>query len=92
MRAPYQAMRRGASLYGLVNRRLQQAGVQPVGRHGPHIFRHGLAVNLLRAGVSMKSIGDILGHKSADSTAVYLKLATEDLRSVALDLPGEVSR
>jgi integrase/recombinase XerD len=92
MHAPYRAMRRGGSLYRLVDRRLQQAGVRPVGRHGPHIFRHGLAVNLLRAGVSMKSIGDILGHKSVDSTAVYLKLATEDLRAVALNLPREVSR
>lgn len=40
----------------------------------------------------MKQIGDILGHRSADSTAVYLKLATEDLRAVALEIPTEVTR
>nr|WP_281059228.1 hypothetical protein [Mesorhizobium sp. M1A.T.Ca.IN.004.03.1.1] len=39
-----------------------------------------------------KIIGDLLGHRSIASTAPYLKLATEDLRAIALDLPGtEVS-
>jgi hypothetical protein len=33
-------------------------------------------------------IGDVLGHRATASTAVYLKLATEDLRKVALDVPG----
>jgi site-specific recombinase XerD len=85
-------MRRGGSLYNLINRRMQRAGVKPAGKHGPHIFRHAFAVSLLRAGVSVKSIGDLLGHRSADSTTVYLKLATEDLRAVGLNLPGEVNR
>jgi integrase/recombinase XerD len=38
----------------------------------------------------VKEIGDVLGHRSAASTAVYLKLATEDLRAVALEIPAEV--
>jgi hypothetical protein len=36
-------------------------------------------------------IGDILGHRSAASTMAYLKLATDDLRAVGLDLPAGVS-
>ena len=36
-------------------------------------------------------IGDVLGHRAERSTAPYLKLATEDLRSVALDLPAGVT-
>jgi site-specific recombinase XerD len=55
---------------------------------GPHCLRHSLAVQLLRAGVSLKAIGDVLGHRSVESTCVYLRLATEDLRDVALSLPG----
>lgn len=54
---------------------------------GPHCLRHSLAVQLLREGVSLKAIGDVLGHRSLESTCVYLRLATEDLRDVALDLP-----
>jgi hypothetical protein len=40
--------------------------------------------------VPVKEIGDVLGHRAADSTLAYLKLATEDLRAVALEIPTEV--
>jgi hypothetical protein len=40
--------------------------------------------------VPLKVIGDVLGHRSEKSTAVYLKLATEDLRTVGLNIPEEV--
>jgi len=55
--------------------------------HGPHCLRHSYAVHLLRQGTSLKTIGDLLGHRSAESTCVYLRLAVEDLRDVALNLP-----
>jgi site-specific recombinase XerD len=55
---------------------------------GPHCLRHSYAVRLLRRGVSLKTIGDLLGHGTMESTTVYLRLAVEDLRGVALDLPG----
>jgi site-specific recombinase XerD len=42
---------------------------------------------MLRASVPQKVIGDLLGHRSAESTVPYLKLATEDLRAIALDVP-----
>jgi hypothetical protein len=37
--------------------------------------------------VSRKVIGDLLGHRSEESTLAYLKLATEDLRAIALEIP-----
>jgi integrase/recombinase XerD len=55
--------------------------------HGAHCLRHSLAVRLLRRGVSVKAIGDVLGHRHVESTCVYLRLAVEDLREVALSLP-----
>jgi integrase/recombinase XerD len=58
---------------------------------GPHCMRHSYAVHLLRQGVSLKTIGDVLGHRSAEATCVYLRLAVEDLRDVALPLPNEMS-
>jgi integrase/recombinase XerD len=54
---------------------------------GPHCLRHSLAVHLLRQGTSLKAIGDLLGHRSAESTCVYLRLHVDDLRDAALDLP-----
>ena len=89
--APYRALRGAASLYHIITRRLAAVGVHPTGKRGAHTLRHALAGRLLRSGVPLKVIGDVLGHRSARSTAVYLKLATDDLRSVALDLPGRVS-
>jgi site-specific recombinase XerD len=84
-RAPYRPLR---NLHGEIHRRLLAAGVKPTGKSGPHIFRHARAVEMLRASVPQKLIGDVLGHPSTEATIPYLKLATEDLRSIALDVPG----
>jgi integrase/recombinase XerD len=89
--APYRPLAISTPLHGVVSRRLAAVGVVPTGKHGTHALRHARAVSLLRGGVSLKVIGDVLGHRSERSTAVYLKLATEDLRSVALDLPTKVA-
>jgi integrase/recombinase XerD len=89
--APYRPLSYGTHLHGVVSRRLAAVGVVPAGKHGSHALRHARAISLLRGGVSLKVIGDVLGHRSAQSTAAYLKLATEDLRSVALDLPVQVA-
>jgi site-specific recombinase XerD len=88
--APYQGFADGSSLYTLVRRRLDAAGVQPAGKRGPHAFRHARAVSLLRCAVPLKIIGDVLGHQSASSTTPYLKLATEELRDVALEIPARL--
>jgi site-specific recombinase XerD len=84
-RAPYRPLR---NLHSEVHRRLLAAGVKPPGKCGPHIFRHARAVEMLRASVPQKIIGDLLGHRSTEATIPYLKLATEDLRAIALDVPG----
>lgn len=58
---------------------------------GVHCLRHSYAVHLLRSGISLKTIGDLLGHRTLESTCVYLRLAVEDLREVALGLPTDVT-
>jgi site-specific recombinase XerD len=57
------------------------------GAKGPHVLRHSLAVHLLRRGVPLTTIGDVLGHRGAESTNVYLRLHVEDLRDASLPLP-----
>lgn len=89
--APYRALRNSTSLHGIVTRRLAAVGVFPTGKRGAHLLRHSRAVSLLRGGVPLKVIGDVLGHRAERSTTPYLKLATEDLQSVALDLPAGVT-
>jgi integrase len=87
-RVPHGPFSCGSSLYSVVQRRLRKAGIEIQGKSGPHTIRYARAISLLRATVRLKTIGDVLGHRSAAATEVYLKLATDDLRSVALELPN----
>lgn len=58
---------------------------------GVHCLRHSYALHLLRQGTPLKTIGDVLGHRSTESTCVYLRLDVEELRQVALGLPSPAS-
>jgi integrase/recombinase XerD len=89
--APYRPFTSGSSLYSRARCRIDTAGISAAGKRGPHAFRHARATSLMHASVPLKEIGDLLGHRSADSALIYLKLATEDLREVALEIP-EVKR
>lgn len=88
--APYRPLRKGGSIYSQIRNWIESAGVVASSRRGPHAFRHARAVSMLRARVSLKEIGDVLGHRSVISTMTYLKLAVEDLRAIALEVPVEV--
>jgi site-specific recombinase XerD len=55
---------------------------------GPHALRHTAATRMRAAGHSLKGIADVLGHKSVDTTTIYVKLDVEALRAVALPWPG----
>jgi len=85
-KAPYRAFRTG-TLYAALQERIRAAGVTPQGKRGTHTFRHARAVSLLERGTSLKVIGDVLGHRSIQSTMTYLKLDAETLRGVALEIP-----
>jgi hypothetical protein len=45
----------------------------------------------MKQGVSVKVIGDLLGHRDIESTSVYLRLNVDDLRDVALSVPATFS-
>ena len=59
-----------------------------IASQGVHCLRHSYALHLLRSGLPLKTIGDLLGHRTLESTCVYLRLATDDLRDVPLNLPA----
>ena len=89
VRAPHGAFPWGGSLHTIIQRRIKQAGIEVKGRHGAHAFRFARATSLLNAAVPLKAIGDLLGHRSAESTHIYLRLETDDLRAISIDLPGK---
>jgi integrase len=87
MHAPRSALVTKSAIHSLFREHMARIGIQLNGKRGPHVFRHARAASLLRAGVPLKTVGDLLGHRHASSTAVYLKLDDQQLRKVALSLP-----
>jgi len=85
--APFRPMDRG-TLYLIVARRLR--AVSPsLAHYGPHALRHACATHLLEQGLSLKEIGDHLGHRHPDTTRIYAKVDLARLRQVAdFDLGG----
>ena len=56
---------------------------------GPHALRHGAAQHLLDHGLSLKEVGDYLGHRSVSATATYAKVQLDTLREVGdINLEG----
>jgi len=69
-------------LYDIVYGRLKARGIVSP-RRGPHALRHACATRLVAQGLSLKEIGDHLGHRSAMSTRVYAKVDLAGLREAA---------
>lgn len=77
-----------SAFWQIVNRRLRPLGLS-LAHQGPHALRHACATRLLNQGLSMKHIGDHLGHRSPAATSLYAKVDLAGLRQVAdFDLTG----
>jgi site-specific recombinase XerD len=72
-----------AAISGRARHYLLKAGID-VPRPGSHTLRHTTVQRLVDADFDLKTIGDFIGHRSADSTQIYAKVAVEALREVAL--------
>lgn len=71
-----------------VAKRMRRMGLS-IPHPGPHALRHACATHLLAQGLSLKEIGDYLGHKKPDATRIYAKVDFSGLRQVAdFDLGG----
>lgn len=79
--APIQPLSR-AGLWHIVGRRLRALSVK-LKHYGPHSLRHACATHLLAQGLSLKEVGDHLGHRSPSATRTYAKVDIVGLRQVA---------
>ena len=59
------------------------AGIK-VPRPGSHTLRHSCVQRLVESDVAFKAIGDYVGHRRAESTLVYAKVALHRLRQLAI--------
>jgi site-specific recombinase XerD len=85
---PTRPLSRGA-LYNLTRKRFKTLGI-PAVHYGPHALRHSCATRLAAEGVSLKAIGDHLGHRSPSATRIYAKVDLPALRQVAAFDLGEL--
>lgn len=86
-RAPIHGFTQSTTVSAIVRRALIRTGIDSV-RKGAHLFRHTLATDLLREGASFDEIGELLRHRSPNTTAVYAKVDLVALRTLALPWPG----
>jgi integrase/recombinase XerD len=75
------------SLGRAVYRRFRALGLT-LPHYGAHMLRHACASHLLSQGLSLKEIGDHLGHSDPDVTRIYAKVDLAALRAVG-DVPLE---
>jgi site-specific recombinase XerD len=85
---PFRPLSRGA-LYHLTQRGFTALAIQTSHR-GPHALRHACAAHLVVEGLSLKAIGDHLGHRSTSATRIYAKVDLPALREVAAFDLGEL--
>jgi site-specific recombinase XerD len=88
-KAPIRGFRGSSGIGSIVRHCLLRAGLD-ASTYGAHQFRHGLATELLRQGASLGEIGELLGHRSPETTKIYTKVDLDALRTLAWPWPGGV--
>jgi site-specific recombinase XerD len=87
--APIGAPLTSAVVTRAVQRAFHRSGLEVASR-GAHTLRHTAATAMVRAGVSLKAVADVLRHRSLDTTALYTKVDLPRLRDVARPWPEGV--
>ena len=84
VRSPHQALSSGG-----VSRAVEAAATRAgLGRVGAHLLRHTVATEMVRAGVPLPDVGQVLRHRRLTTTAIYAKVDRDGLRQLARRWPG----
>lgn len=86
-RAPRRGFSSSVAICTIVRRAIGRAGLRTPTK-GAHLLRHSLATDLLRRGASLAEIGELLRHRSPDTTVLYAKVDIASLREIAPPWPG----
>jgi site-specific recombinase XerD len=80
--APHRGFAHPSTVSTIARRALERAGLHPRSK-GAHLFRHSLATGMLRQGGTLSEIGEVLRHRTPNTTEIYAKVDLVGLRSVA---------
>ena len=84
VRAPHRPLSSG----GVTNAVMKAASQAGLGRVNAHRLRHTVATQMVRSGVSLPEVGQVLRHRRLLTTAIYAKVDREGLRLLARPWPG----
>ena len=70
-----------SNFYAVFQERCEETNIPKELAH-PHILRHTRAIELLRAGVPVTIVQDLLGHSALTTTAVYLKMSGQEAKGI----------
>jgi site-specific recombinase XerD len=85
--APCRPFRKGDGISHVVKRLMKRAGIVTPFK-GAHVLRHTAATEMLRHGVPLEKIGQILRHRGVDTTAYYAKVDVALLKQIAQPWQG----
>ena len=88
--APIRGLTPGSDAIGTIVRHALQRAQIDAPHRGSHQFRHALAVRMLQKGASLNEIGEVLRHRSPQTTSIYARVDVSALRSLAMPWPGGV--
>lgn len=70
------------SVARMLEKHIKQCGLDT--RTSPHTLRHSFATHLLDRGADIRSVQELLGHKSLVTTQIYTHVSTSNLRAAYL--------
>lgn len=85
-KAPRKGLGGPSTICTIFRQALDRAGLEPAFK-GSHLLRHSLATGMLRRGATIAQIGDVLRHRSPQTTEIYAKVDILSLRSLAQPWP-----
>lgn len=86
-KAPVGVLASGHAIGSILRRHLRASRIPTPPTFGPHMLRHSLATELVNKSVPIKTIADLLGHGSIDTTAIYTKVDVKHLADAAMSFP-----
>ncbi len=88
IKKPNRRLQRQTTGANLIKRYQEKAGIQHLAGDGKtfHAFRRTAGTNMIRSGVPLTTVSQVLGHNSLESTKRYLSLHDEMLRACCMDI------
>ena len=70
----------------MIEKKLKVAGLDPT-RYSPHKLRHTAATLMLKNGVDIRALQEVLGHSNLNTTQIYTHLDNASLHEAAMANP-----